>query len=179
MKGILHNMSDIQKNAELLKEAELFYTTFEPKTLTRFMVKITDMEGKTLIPVWLIKEVTRPKAQWSLVSKTWQWQPIIMRTYDPIVPSATQIFYEYMLEEVRPLFDMVIDVLGPVGDTVEEWKIHQAKFSQVDFGGLDWSGYPEDYKSKIEHQNCTRYYKGGGPVEVTAVITYEKAKLMF
>jgi hypothetical protein len=89
------------------------------------------------------------------------------------------MFYEYMMEETPPLFDMTIDVLGPVGDTVEEWKIYMAKFSQIDFGGLDWSGYPEDYKSKIEHQNCTRYYKGGGPVEVTAVITFEKAELMF
>ena len=173
-------MSDILKeNTKLLQESEAFYTTYEPKTQTRFMVKITDMGGKTLIPVWLIKEITRPKVQWSAVAKSWTWLPIIIRTYDPIVPSATQMFYEYILEEIPPLFDVVVDVLGPVGDTVEEWKIHQAKFSQIDFGGLDWEGYSHDEKARIEHLNLTRYYKGGGPLEVTAVITYEKAELMF
>lgn len=172
-------MSDIERNAKLMKEAETFYTTFEPKTQTRFMVKITDVEGKTLIPVWLIKEVTRPRVEWSDAFKKWLWLPITIRTYDPIVPSATQMFYEYMLEPTPPMFDVVIDVLGPVGDTVEEWKIHQARFSRIDFGGLDWSGYSPDDKEKIEHINCTRYYKGGGPVEVTATISYEKGELIF
>lgn len=180
-KGVLHNMNDIQKNTELLKEAEVFYTTFEPKTRTRFMVKITDMDGKTLIPVWLIKEITRPKVQWSSNLKKWTWLPIVLRTYDPIVPSATQMFYEYIIEETPPLFDMTIDVLSPVGDTVEKWKIHQAKFSQIDFGGLDWADKTADAdgKSRLEHQNFTRYYKGSGPLEVTAVVTFEYAELMF
>jgi hypothetical protein len=48
-------MSDIEENEKLLQESNKFYTTFEPKTITRFIVKLTDKEGKSVIPTWLIK----------------------------------------------------------------------------------------------------------------------------
>lgn len=171
-------MSDIE-NTELLKENEQFYTTFEPKTVNRFLVKLTDKEGKTLIPCWLIKSITRPKVQRSIAFGTWTWLPIVIRVYDPIVPSATQMFYEYLMEDEPPRFDITVDVLGPVGDTVEKWEIKNARFSQVNFGDMDWSGYPEDGKSKLEHQNFVRYYKGGNAMEITAVISYDVAELKF
>ncbi len=177
-------MSDIKENTTLLKESEAFYTAFEPKTSSRFIVKLTDKEGKAVIPTWLITEVSRPKvrrdAQAGQVGK-WTWLPIIIRCYDPIVPSATQSFYEYITKEPPPLFDMEVTLLGPVGDTVEKWEIKNAKFSEIDFGVMDWSDTPkrEDGKSTIEHINVTRYYKGSGPMKVTAVITYDVATLLF
>jgi hypothetical protein len=89
------------------------------------------------------------------------------------------MFYGYMMKKEPTLFNMTIDVLGPVGDTVEKWEIENAKFSQIDFGNLNWSTHPVDGKSRLEHQNMTRYYRGGGPVEITAVITFDKAELIF
>jgi len=173
-------MSDIEENTKLLNPE--FYTAFEPKTQTRFLVKLTDKEGKDVIPTWLIKEIARPKVQWSIVNKSWTWLPITIKTYDPIVPSAAQMFYAYMMEKEPDgpgLFDITINVLGPVGDTVEKWEIKDARFSQIDFGSFDWAKYPADRKSKIDYVNLCRYYSGSDMVEITAVITFDKAELLF
>lgn len=169
-------MSDPKENEK--SSNEVLGTAYEPKLSTRFLVKLKDKEGNTIIPAWLIKEVTRPKVQWSVINNKWLWLPIVIRTYDPIVPSATQMFYEYIMEDEPKLFDIIIDVLDPTGDTVEEWEIKDAKFSQVDFGTLNWCSYSENEKSKLEQLNITQY-TNGDPAEVIAVITYDFAQLNF
>lgn len=172
-------MSDITENTDLIKKSETFYTTFEPKIMTRFMVHIKDKEGKVVIPVWLIKEITRPKAQWSVKNKRWEFLPITISVYDPIVPSTSQMLYHYMLDEEPKLLDITIDVLGPVADTVEKWEIKDAIISHVDFGHLSWSGYSEEKREKLEQLNVTRYYKGGTAVEITVTLTYDFALLVY
>ena len=153
--------------------SEIFYTPFEPKTINRFMCYIPG------IPSYLIKEITRP----SVTRKygKWVWNPIRIRVYDPIVPSATQLFYKYLMQDYPAKFNMTIEVLGPVGDSVEKWEIKNAEISEVDFGNLNWSSTSSmpDGRSQIDHLDLVRYYKGTEPAEVTATIIYDFAELLY
>jgi len=171
-------MSNDKKTTSPLSQDEIFYTTFEPKTMSRFICRMTNKEGKTIVPPYLIKEITRPSV--FRTNKQWIWNPIQITTYDPIVPSATQIFYDYLMQDCPEKFDIVVDVLGPVGDVVEKWEIKSAEISKVDFGVLDWCNEPsENGKSKIETHNLVYYYKGSQPVEIKATIIYDFARLVY
>ena len=145
-----------------LNNPDIFYTKFEPKTVSRFICHIPG------IPSYLVKEVTRPKV--SRTDGQWIWHPIQIKTYDPIVPSATQLFYEYLLKDCPAKFDMTIELLGPVGDSVEKWEIKNAEISKVDFGVLDWCGRTVDGKDKD---------KWSEPAEVTVTIIYDFAQLIY
>src|ERR1035437_3595787 len=138
-------MSDEKENTEILKENHIFFTTFEPKTVSRFLCRMTNKEGTPIIPAYLIKEMTRP----SVIRKNgkWKWNPIQIKTYDPIVPSTTQLFYEYLMQDHPEKFDLTIEVFGPVGDSVERWKIKDAEISEVDFGCLNWCSHNPDGKT--------------------------------
>jgi hypothetical protein len=70
--------------------------------------------------------------------------------YDPIVPSGAQAVMEWVRlghESVTGRNgysdfykkDITINVLGPVGDKVEEWILKGTFITSVDFGELDWS----------------------------------------
>ena len=70
--------------------------------------------------------------------------------YDPIVPSGAQAVMEWIRlghESVtgRDGYsdfykkDLTINVLGPVGDKVEEWTLKGAFITSADFGELDWT----------------------------------------
>jgi hypothetical protein len=129
------------------------------------------------IPIYILKRITRPRVTRE-VGGQWKWLPIEIETYDPIVPSATQIFAEYIRES--KIFDMEIKVLGPVGDTVELWQINDAEIVEVDFGPLDWSDYPPKGETgRIEQCNVTRYYKSGNAATVRATIAYKQAELIY
>ena len=167
MKGV--NYYDRQKHKyavtgseSYLNNPDIFYTKFEPKTVSRFICHIPG------IPSYLVKEVTRPKV--SRTDGQWIWHPIQIKTYDPIVPSATQLFYEYLLKDCPAKFDMTIELLGPVGDSVEKWEIKNAEISKVDFGVLDWCGGTVDGKDKD---------KWSEPAEVTVTIIYDFAQLIY
>lgn len=151
---------------------ELASMTFEPKARNRFICKIHTKTGEELIPTWLIVSVDRPKV--SGVSTSRKWSPLKVEIYDPIVPSASQILYEYLLEP-QPV-DITIFVLGPVGDLVELWEIDNAFITTIDFGNLDWR---VPHNNTISHINLEWKYKGGLPATVTAEFNYESAKLLF
>ena len=141
--------------AELLNPTEMFYKSFEPKTQHRFQLYI---DG---IPAFVIRKMDRPKVvsekkvldhinlQRYYKGKT-TWSDLTMELYDPIVPSAAQAVMEWVRlghESVtgRDGYmdfykkDLVINVLGPVGDKVEEWKLVGAFPINSDFGAVDWS----------------------------------------
>jgi hypothetical protein len=135
--------------ANLVSEQELFFTAFEPKMKNRFVLY---MDG---IPSYIVKKVARPtlkqdskpldhiNLQRYVKGKT-TWG------YDPIVPSGAQAVMEWVrlhhesvtgrdgyLEFYKK--DLTLNVLGPVGDKVEEWIIKGAQITEVNFGELDWS----------------------------------------
>ena len=141
--------------ANLVSEQELFFTAFEPKMKNRFVLY---MDG---VPSYLVKKVARPtikqdakpldhiNVQRYVKGKT-TWGTMAMELYDPIVPSGAQAIMEWVrlhhesvtgrdgyLEFYKK--DLTLNVLGPVGDKVEEWIIKGAQITEVNFGEMDWS----------------------------------------
>jgi hypothetical protein len=165
----MNETPNLPTTSSFLQQDEIYFTAFEPKTRNRFICYINDKEKKLLIPTYLLKNITRPSCRREIgqdlkYTEKWIWNPIEIETYDPIVPSATQIFYSYMIEP-RP-FDLIIKILGPVGDIVEEWEINDAEFISIDFGDLDWSAIPKDGESQID-------------LTIKATIKYSFAKLLY
>ena len=134
---------------------EIMFTPFEPKVKNRFIMYI---EG---IPAHLIRAMARPQIEFEeivldhinvkrYVKGKAAWQPIDITPYDPIVPSGAQAVLEWIRlghESVtgRDGYsdfykkDINIQVLGPVGDIVEEWQLVGTYIQQANFGTLDWS----------------------------------------
>jgi hypothetical protein len=143
--------------AELLENSQIFFTAYEPKVQNRFIMNI---DG---IPAYMIKAASRPtlnnntitldhiNLKRKLKGKS-EWQDIEITLYDPIVPSAAQAVMEWVRLAHESVTgrdgyadfykkDITIDVLGPVGDKVEEWQIKGAFPATANFNGtgLDWS----------------------------------------
>lgn len=141
--------------AELLDPTEIFFTPYEPKLQNRFIMYI---EG---VPAYLVKGATRPNINFNpitldhinvkrKVKGKGEWQDITIKLYDPIVPSAAQAVMEWVRLSHESVTgrdgysdfykkDLTFNVLGPVGDKVEEWTIKGAFITQTNFGEMDWA----------------------------------------
>ena len=141
--------------ANLVAENEMFFTNFEPKMKNRFIMYL---DG---IPTYTIKKITRPTITQEskaidhinlrrFVKGKTVWNPITMTLYDPIVPSAAQAVMEWVRLHHESVTgrdgyadfykkDIVVNMLGPVGDKVEEWIIKGAFITEVNFGDADWA----------------------------------------
>ena len=141
--------------AELLTPQEVFFTAFEPKTQNRYVMYI---EG---IPAYLIRAMNRPSIEFEeivldhinvkrYVKGKAAWQPIEITLYDPVVPSAAQAVLEWIRlghESVtgRDGYsdfykkDVTFNLLGPVGDVVEEWVLKGTYIQSANFGDMDYS----------------------------------------
>ena len=161
--------------AEFIDPNEIFFTPFEPKMNNRF---IMEMDG---IPAYLIKSVQRPSIQFEAVTldhinvKRYvkgkgTWQPITITLYDPIVPSGAQAVMEWVRLHHESVTgrdgysdfykkDLTFNVLGPVGDKVEEWTLKGAFITTADFSDLNYS------------ENT--------PAEVSLTLQYDYAILQF
>ena len=93
-----------------------------------------------------------------------------MTLYDPVVPSATQATMEVdssFHESVTGRNgyadfykkDLVFNMLGPVGDKVEEWTVKGAFINNATFGTVDWTN--------------------GEPLEVSLTVAYDYAILQY
>ncbi len=142
--------------ADLLDANEMFYQSFEPKTTNRFIMYI---DG---IPAYLIKTAGRPTLNLNEIPiegvnvKTYvkgkpEWQTLEISLYDAIVPSAAQAVMEWVRLAHESVTgrngyadfykkDIVINVVGPVGDKVEEWKLVGAFPTSVNMNSLDLGG---------------------------------------
>jgi len=141
--------------ANLVQEQELFFTAFEPKMKNRFILY---MDG---IPSYVVKKIARPtiaqeakpldhiNVQRYVKGKS-KWNTMQLELYDPIVPSGAQAVMEWVrlhhesvtgrdgyLEFYKK--DLTLNILGPVGDKVEEWIIKGAQITEVNFGEMDWA----------------------------------------
>jgi hypothetical protein len=162
------------ENRPLTEKESILYKEWGPKTINRFICYIKNKNETDFIPSFLLKKMDRPSCYKD--NGKWQWNPINIEVYDPIVPSASQIFYTYITKPQS--LDMLLKILGPVGDVVEEWDIKNAEFTYIDFGNLDWSGVVND-KATIDHVNVKWYYKGSEPLTIKARISYDFAKLNY
>ena len=140
---------------ELLEPQDIMFTNFEPKLKNRFIMNVDGINA------YLIKAMNRPTHESDevvlehmnvtrYVKGKGKWQQLQITLYDPIVPSASQAVMEWVRlghESVtgRDGYsdfykkDVTFNVLGPVGDKIEEWTLKGAYITDAQFGDLDFS----------------------------------------
>ena len=156
--------------ANLVSEQELFFKAFEPKVANRFIMYVDGL------PTYVIKGVSRPTiSQGSKVLNHINvqryvkgrsvWGPISMTLFDPIVPSAAQSVMEWVRLHHESVTgrdgysdfykkDLTLNVLGPVGDKVEEWILKGANFGELNFDGDD----PVNISLTVQPDYCILNY---------------------
>ena len=161
--------------ADLIDPQDIMFTPFEPKLKNRFIMEI---DG---IPAYMIKTAQRPQIQFDevelnhmnvtrYVKGKGKWQQLQITLYDPIVPSASQAVMEWVRLSHESVTgrdgysdfykkDVNFNVLGPVGDKIEEWTLKGAYITDAQFGDLDFSS--------------------SEPVEITVTLRYDYAILQF
>lgn len=140
--------------ANLITEQELFFKSFEPKMQNRFILY---MDG---VPTYAIKQINRPtftseakvlnhiNVQRYVKGRS-VWGPISMTLHDPIVPSGAQAVIEWARLHHESVTgrdgyadfykkDLTLNVLGPVGDKVEEWIFKGCMITEVNFGEMNF-----------------------------------------
>ena len=153
--------------AELLDPSEIMFTPFEPKTQNRFIMYI---EG---IPAFTIKAMARPTITFDEVVL----EHINVKRYvkgkgawQPLVPSASQAVMVWVREHHESVTgrqgysdfykkDITFNLLGPVGDIVEEWTLKGTFIQSANFGTMD--------------------YGTSDPVEIALTLQYDYAILQF
>ena len=160
---------------DLIDPSEIMFTPFEPKVKNRFIMYI---EG---IPAYLIRTANRPTITFEeieldhinvkrYVKGKGAWETLDITLYDPIVPSGAQAVMEWVRLHKESVTgrdgysdfykkDITFNVLGPVGDKVEEWTLKGAYISAATFGDMDWA--TED------------------PVQIELTLKYDYAILQF
>ena len=140
--------------AQLVEANDIMFTPFEPKLKNRFIMTI---DG---IPAYMIKTAARPQITFEdvelhhmnvvrYVKGKGQWQPLNVTLYDPVVPSAAQAVMEWVRLSHESVTgrdgysdfykkDVTFNVLGPVGDKVEEWTLKGAYINDASFGDMDF-----------------------------------------
>ena len=139
---------------DLIDPSEIMFTPFEPKIKNRFIMYV---EG---VPAYLIKAAARPTISFEeialdhinvkrYVKGKGDWQNLNITLYDAIVPSGAQAVMEWVRLHKESVTgrdgysdfykkDITINVLGPVGDKVEEWTLKGAWIKDANFGEMAW-----------------------------------------
>ena len=160
---------------DIIDPSEIMFTPFEPKTKNRFIMYV---EG---IPAYLIKAASRPQITFEeielnhintkrYVKGKGAWDTLDITLYDPIVPSGAQAVMEWVRLHKESVTgrdgysdfykkDVTINVLGPVGDKVEEWTLKGAMIQVANFGDLA--------------------FETNEPTEITLTLRYDYAILQF
>ena len=160
---------------ELLEPQDIMFTPFEPKLQNRFIMQIDGINA------YLVKTMQRPTLEQEIVplehmnttryvkGKS-RWQPIDITLYDPIVPSAAQQVMEWVRLHHESVTgrdgysdfykkSITFNLLGPVGDVVEEWELKGCFISNATFGDMA--------------------FESNDPVEITLSLSYDYAILKF
>ena len=159
----------------ILETNEMMFTAFEPKLQNRFLMEI---EG---IPAYLIKTLNRPQITFNnivldhinvkrKIKGKANWDSITCDLYDPVTPSGAQAVMEWIRLSHESVTgrdgysdfykkDVNFQVLGPVGDIVEEWSLKGTWIQDATFGDMDFAS--------------------SDPVEITLTLRYDYAILQF
>ncbi len=162
--------------AQLIDASDIMYTPFEPKLKNRYLMLV---DG---IPAYLIKTAARPSITFEevelnhmnvkrFVKGKGTWEQLELTLYDPVVPSASQAVMEWIRLSHESVTgrdgyadfykkEITCQVLGPVGDVVEEWTLKGAFIVAANFGDLDFAS-------------------GADPVEISLTLRYDYAILQF
>ena len=141
--------------ADFIDPNEIFFTPFEPKLSNRFIMEI---DG---IPSFMVQSFARPNIEFEEIviphinTKRYvkgrpTWSDVEVKLYDPIVPSGAQAVMEWVRLHHESVTgrdgysdfykkDITFNVLGPVGDKVEEWTLKGAFIESTDFSDLNYS----------------------------------------
>ena len=161
--------------ANLVNEQELFFKAFEPKMQNRFILYADGL------PAYVIKGVSRPTISQDakvlnhinvqrFVKGRSTWGAINMTLFDPIVPSSAQSVMEWVRLHHESVTgrdgyadfykkDLTINVLGPVGDKVEEWILKGCMITQAAFGDLSFdSDDPAQVQVTVQPDLCILNY---------------------
>ena len=161
--------------ADLVEAQDIMFTPFEPKLKNRYIMQI---DG---IPAYVIKTANRPQITFDevelnhmnvtrYVKGKGKWQTLQFTMYDPIVPSAAQSVMEWVRLSHESVTgrdgysdfykkDLTINILGPVGDVVEECTLKGAWIQDATFGDMDFGS--------------------SDPVDITVTLRYDYAILQF
>ena len=160
---------------ELLEPNDIMFRNWEPKLKNRFIMNIDGINA------YLIKAINRPTLESDevvlehmnvtrYVKGKSRWSTLDITLYDPIVPSAAQ----QVIEWIRLSHESVtgrdgysdfykknntFNLVGPVGDIVEEWELVGAYIATANFGDLT--------------------FDDATPVEITLTLRYDYAVLKF
>ena len=133
------------------------------------------------LPTYVIKGVSRPTISQDskvlnhinvqrYVKGRSVWGPVSMTLFDPIVPSAAQSVMEWVRLHHESVTgrdgysdfykkDLTINVLGPVGDKVEEWILKGAQITEANFGELNFDGDdPVNISLTVQPDYCILNY---------------------
>lgn len=138
----------------ILTSDEIFFTAFEPKVQNRFIMYV---DG---IPAYIIKGVNGLGFEqgeivlnhiniYRKVKGKLRWNDVTLSLYDPITPSGAQAVMEWVRLHHESVTgrdgysdfykkDIVLDIVGPVGDIVSEWVLKGAFVKTADFGELNY-----------------------------------------
>ena len=161
--------------ADLIDPTDIMFTPFEPKLKNRFIMEIDGIQA------YMIKTAQRPQIQFEevtlehmnvtrYVKGKGKWQQLQITLYDPIVPSAAQAVMEWVRLSHESVTgrdgysdfykkDVTFNLLGPVGDIVEEWILKGTYIQNANFGDMD--------------------YSSSDPAEITLTLQYDYAILQF
>jgi hypothetical protein len=161
--------------ATLIDANQAMFTPFEPKMKNRYLMSI---DG---IPAYLIKTAARPSITFEEVTLEHMnvkryvkgkatWETIEISLYDPVVPSGAQAVMEWVRLHHESVTgrdgysdfykkDIDFQVLGPVGDVVEQWKLKGAFITSANFNDLDFAS--------------------SDPLDITLTLRYDYAILEF
>lgn len=138
----------------ILTNDEIFFTSFEPKVQNRFIMYI---DG---IPSYIIKGISGLGFDqgeivlnhinvYRKVKGKLRWNDVALTLFDPITPSGAQAVMEWVRLHHESVTgrdgysdfykkDIVLDLVGPVGDIISEWVIKGAFIKSAAFGDLEW-----------------------------------------
>ena len=160
---------------ELLEPQDIMFTNFEPKLKNRYIMNIDGINA------YLIKTMARPSLESEevalphmnvtrYVKGRTQWQPLEITLYDPIVPSAAQQVIEWVRLHHESVTgrdgysdfykkNITFNLVGPVGDIVEEWELVGAYIQSANWGDMS--------------------FEDSTPVEISLTLRYDYAVLKF
>ena len=159
----------------VLNPNEIFFTAFEPKQKNRFILFVDGFPSYIMKGVGAVSltqgavELNHINVQRYVKGKT-VWNTIEFTLFDPITPSGAQSVMEWVRLHHESVTgrdgysdfykkDITFNVLGPVGDKVEEWTLKGAMIESANFGDLA--------------------FDSNDPTEITLTLRYDYAILQF
>lgn len=121
----------------------MFAKMFEPKSTSRFVVEVMDAAGNLIIPHYLVKEVKNVSFYYNWLGQL-KMSPLEVTIYDPIVPASLPTIFN-----TRNKYEILLRLVGPVGDVLETTYITGAKIKNITRTNLKWAPYNKDIDTEV------------------------------